>query len=171
MHSTLTDLFNCKGVTIYAHRFAVYLPSKLSDETPIDAKRYEVLCQMTSEFLCDELGGVTTFPAVGTWIDKSKRPHCEQVQVVESYCKQDVLSAKAKRIRDFVNALAIEFEQAVMTCVIDGEMAFFEPEKEYRKTHCWIGAKPMAERDADSVPGFIFNFLEREGVPFLAMKP
>jgi hypothetical protein len=176
MNSEIAELFGCKGIEIKPHRFAVYLPSENEDGLPIEEKRYEVLCKMTGEFLCVELGGATIYQAEGMWVndpknpESVKKPHRENVQVAESYCKKSILKDKAKRVRDFVNALAIEFKQAEMVCVIDGEMAFFKPEKEYRKIHAWIGAKPMNDRDPASVSGFVFNFLETAGIPFLAKK-
>lgn len=134
MHPELKELFTGKGREINPQRFAIYVPSRLKCSTKIGKTRYDVLCEMTREFLHDELGGVTTYPAQGSWRAGADL-HQEEILVFESYCPVTVLLEKGKRVRDFVNALAIEFEQAAMACVVDGEMVFFEPNEAYRKCY------------------------------------
>lgn len=141
MHPELKVLFVGKGREINRHRFAIYVPSRLKCGTEIDKTRYDVLCEMTREFLHDELGGVTAYPAQGSWREGRKLHH-EVVLVMESYCPENILIEKGKRVRDFVNALAIEFEQASMACVVDGEMVFFEPTEAYRAIYAKLCARP-----------------------------
>lgn len=170
MHPDLKELFSSKGVSINPHRFAVYLPSKLSDETPIDPARFKVLCDMATEFLCRELGGMTSYQAEGVWIDDEKRVHREEIRVAESYCEEGRLIENGGKIRTFVNALAIEFEQSSMACVVDGEMVFLVPTDEYRKTHYWIASLPADKLDTSTVQGFVLDYLESKGIPSVASR-
>lgn len=137
MHPDLTKLFTGKGREISAHRFAIYIPSRLKNGASIVQARYDLLCDMAREFFYDELGGVTSYPAQGTW-KEGKKIHHEQILVLESFCPEKVLLEKGKRIRDFVNALGIEFEQATMACVIDSEMVFLDPGDRYREKYAEI---------------------------------
>jgi hypothetical protein len=141
MHPKLQELFVGKGRKINQHRFAIYVPSRLKDFTKIEQTRYKVLCEMTREFLHTELGGLTTYRAQGLWKHEGKLHH-EVVLVMESYCPVKTLIEKGKRVRDFVNALAIEFEQEEMACVVDGEMVFFGPTEAYREIYAKLCARP-----------------------------
>lgn len=152
----LRKLFKVKGAKIKPSRFAIYVPTRIGSEDrdiEIHPARHRVLVAMAKQFLSETLGGLTCYKAKGAWIDdKTGRLHEEKVLVMESYCSLDVIVKSAKDLRLFANALAIEFEQTQMACVIDGEMVFFEPTEDYRAKHEWIATKiPPADRKLDSV--------------------
>jgi hypothetical protein len=125
---------NHGAITRLPSRFAVYVPSCLKDQSPIDEDRYRVLVEISKGFLYDTLGGLTCYEAVGSWRDGSTLHH-EKVLVMESYCQSKDLRNAAFSLRQFANALAIEFEQGAMACAVDGEMLWFNPAAEYRKNH------------------------------------
>lgn len=117
-------------------RFAVYVPSRHKDHTLIEPlARYEALVQISREFLYQKLGGLTCYKAEGYWRDGDSGLHAEDVLVMESFCDMKKLVNAAYSLRQFANALAIEFEQESMACVVDGEMVFFNPSPAYRKIH------------------------------------
>ena len=122
------------GVKRLPSRFAIYVPSRLKNLDLIPPIRHAALVDISREFLYDKLGGLTCYKAKGSWRDGGDL-HEEDVLVMESYCEMKKLCDAAFSIRQFANALAIEFQQAQIACAVDGEMLWFNPTKDYRKKH------------------------------------
>jgi hypothetical protein len=138
------------AISMAPSRFAVYVPSRLEDKTEIPKKRYDELVKISREFLFQKLGGLTSYNAKGYWRGKDLSLHEEDTLVMESFCEITKLLDAAYALRQFANALAIEFQQESMACVVDGEMVFFNPAKEYRKQHKEFVLVP-SKRKLDSV--------------------
>ena len=117
--------------------------------TLIPVIRRDALVRISQGFLHDQLGGLTCYEAKGSWRDEGDL-HEENVLVMESYCEVKKLQGAAYSLRQFANALAIEFEQAQIACAVDGEMLWFNPTAQYRKDHKDSVLMP-SKRKLDSV--------------------
>ena len=128
------DIGKRSGIKRLPARFAVYVPSMLKDLTPIPVHRRDALVEISREFLHDKLGGLTCYEAKGSWRHEGAL-HEESVFVMESYCEVKKLQDAAYALRQFANALAIEFQQEQLACAVDGEMLWFNPTAKYRNDH------------------------------------
>ena len=89
----------------------------------------EKLVEAAEELLCERLGGVTSYPARGAYIRESGEIQREQVQVLESFCDEQVWEKEAIFLKQLAKLLARELDQESVACSLDGEMSFAVPDQ------------------------------------------
>ena len=101
-----------------AVRFVIYLPLEPCDPL-VDAV---VLEQALVRLLCEKFGGVTAYPARGTFALSSGQPTTEPVMVLETYCERQAWGESEEGVGRLVRVIGGLLRQESIGCSIDGRM-------------------------------------------------
>lgn len=99
-------------------RFVVYLPSEPEDPV-IDPHRVEAAIV---RLFCEKFGGVTAYPARGTFAFASGPPTTEPVTVLETYCEREIWRENKEGVGRLVRLIGSFLNQEVIGCSVDGKM-------------------------------------------------
>jgi hypothetical protein len=103
-------------------RFVIYLPAGrgwgAADASEIEAA--------VADLLCERFGGVTAYPAKGTFTMASGVIHTEPVTVLEAYCEREAWQQSQAGIAVMAGMLARLLEQEALGCSVDGKMILMD---------------------------------------------
>ena len=99
-------------------RFVLYLPS-MPDDSHLELKGIE---DAVVKILCERFGGVTAYPAKGTFTMASGIAHTEAVTVLESYCEREAWRVSRAGLAAMAGLLAGLLGQEAIGCSVDGKM-------------------------------------------------
>lgn len=101
------------------HSVAIYIPTTVDVDTPIDAQIY---VQRAGEFLGDCFGGATVSKQRGLWKSDGKGIVKEDIYVIRSYSDEKSLATNVPKVAGFMKELKIELAQEAMAMDIDGRL-------------------------------------------------
>lgn len=103
-------------------RFVIYLPTA-SERSPV---RADVLEDVVARILCEHFGGVTAYPAKGTFASASGTVQTEPIMVLETYCDRASWQSNQGRALSLVRLLARILRQEVVASSVDGKMLLID---------------------------------------------
>lgn len=98
-------------------RFVIYLPAA----KPLDEDGAAIE-DAVARILCERFGGVTAYPARGTFALTSGTPQTEPITVMETYCDEEAWQEHRRGIATFAAVLAQLLRQESMGCSVNGRM-------------------------------------------------
>jgi hypothetical protein len=107
------------GTSDYGQRFAIYIPNKDRDGTPVDQATW---IDATLRLLTEIAGGVTAMPPVtGAWLN----PETEQVVIDEpvviyAYVRPAPFAARLPDLAAFIRRMGRETNQGAIALEFDG---------------------------------------------------
>jgi hypothetical protein len=107
-------------------RFVIYYPA-----SPESARTdVRVLESAVVRILCERFGGVTAYPATGTFAMASGVPKAEPVTVLETYCEREAWLRELDGVGKMARLLAWLLNQEALGCSVDGKMVMIDAETE-----------------------------------------
>jgi hypothetical protein len=103
-------------------RFVIYLPSP-SRPTSVEAGDIEAA---VARILCERFGGVTAYPAKGTFALASGHIQTEPVTVLEAYGEREAWRENRDGVAAMARLLARLLGQESLGCSVDGKMILVE---------------------------------------------
>jgi hypothetical protein len=103
-----------------ARRFALYLPTKRRDGSPVDG--FETVAKAGSDLLAKWFGGVTAFTATGTFVNVQGAAITEGVVILESFCDKDAWKQHGGDAHALAVILVQLLAQESIACLLDGNM-------------------------------------------------
>jgi hypothetical protein len=107
-------------------RFVIYLPSS-PELANAEAGDIEAA---VARILCERFGGVTAYPAKGTFALASGVIQTEPVTVLETYCDRETWRQSRGGVAALTRMLARLLGQEVLGCSVDGKMVLIEAVEE-----------------------------------------
>src|SRR5688572_29534434 len=115
-------------------RFVIYLPAKPQSasvpqgspepKTPlVDPAELEAA---VVRILCERFGGVTAYPARGTFTLASGIPQTEAVTVLETYCERDAWLQHRDGVAMLARLIARLLDQETLGCSVDGKLILLD---------------------------------------------
>jgi len=103
-------------------RFVIYLPSE-PETSEADPQKLEAA---VVRILCERFGGVTAYPARGTFKLASGAVKTEAVTVLEAYCNRETWSQDSEGAGKLVRLIGRLLNQEAIGCSIDGKMILID---------------------------------------------
>jgi len=94
---------------------------------PIDCSGGNDLCATVEGIMCERLGGVTSYPARGTFKMKGGQRVSDNLQVLECFCEADQWTEQEPFFLTLAGAVGAILGQALIACAIDGRMQMVAP--------------------------------------------
>ncbi len=133
-------------------RFVIYIPAGPRDLQPTaDGPVTEAVAII----LCKRFGGVTSYPAKGSFTRDSGDIQTESVMVLESYCEPEVWDANRTFMERLAGTLASLLNQESIACSLDGRMELINPDGRE------LAAFPPGQ-DAESIGNYLDWLLRGE---------
>jgi hypothetical protein len=106
-------------------RFVIYLPAA-PEGSQVAASDIEAA---VVRILCERFGGVTAYPAKGTFTLASGVAQTEPVTVLETYCERETWQRDSSGVAAMAGILAKLLDQEALGCSVDGKMILIEADK------------------------------------------
>lgn len=122
------------------------LPRNFRIYFPIDCAGGAEFCATVEGILCERLGGVTSYPARGTFKMRGGERISERLQVLESFCEADDWSKQQSFLLSLTAMIGAILNQETIACAVDGRMQMVPPETPGRRIR---GVPPSAISEED----------------------
>jgi len=132
-------------------RFVIYVPA---GPRGIQPTADGPVTEAVATILCDRFGGVTSYPAKGSFTRDSGAMQTESVMVLESYCEPGVWDTNRAFMEHLAATLASLLNQESIACSLDGRMELVKPVSPQ------FAALPPGQ-DAESIGNYL-NWLLRD---------
>jgi hypothetical protein len=124
------------------------LPINAAADLGVNGKSLE---EVLAEVLCERFGGVTAYPATGTFARASGVIQTEAVVVLERYCERDAWATNRKGVENLACDLASMLKQESIGLSVDGKMLLVGGNSE-RRSGC-SGAGGLRDHLRSSLEG------------------
>lgn|GEM_PF-6049877 len=96
---------------------------------PIGCSGGNELCAPVEGIMCERLGGVTSYPARGTFKIEGGQRVSDSLQVLECFCEANQWAEQQPFFLTLAGAVGAILGQASIACAIDGRMQMVPPLK------------------------------------------
>lgn len=103
------------------------LPERFTLYLPVSGECEDACCLATELLLCELFGGVTSFPARGTFRMKTGELKVEEIQVVECYCEPVDLHRHLPMLQNLAQVIARALDQESIAYALNGRMETLKP--------------------------------------------
>ncbi|MCW1912968.1 hypothetical protein OJ996_05265 [Luteolibacter sp. GHJ8] len=98
------------------------LPRKFILYFPIGCAGGKELCSTVEGIMCDRLGGVTSYPARGTFKMEGGRRVSDDLQVLECFCENSEWPEQQPFLITLAELIGWILDQESVACALDGRM-------------------------------------------------
>jgi hypothetical protein len=133
-------------------RFVLYIP--------IGCPGGEPLCATVEGILCERLGGVTSYPARGTFKMAAGNRSSDHLQVLESYCESGDWARQYPFLLALTAMVGAILRQESIACAIDGRMEIVPP---MEKAETLAMVNPATSGSEEALTDAILHHLASDG--------